>query len=139
MAAVARNGQEVLVPQTKQEEVRSILVAVDDMFFASKIRGTAESLGVPVTMIRSASAAEKALESGTPSLIIIDLNSERLDPLGMIRVIKSTDSMKFVPIVGFLSHVQVDLKLKAEEAGCDRVMARSQFTQRLPEILKGGD
>ena len=123
--------------QTRTEETHSILVAVDDMFFASKIRGTAESLGVKVTMIRSTSGLEQAFASATPALVILDLNSERLDPIETIRAIKSREKGNAVSVIGFLSHVQVDLKERAEEAGCDRVMPRSLFAQRLPEILNG--
>ena len=40
-----------------------------------------------------------------------------------------------VRMVGFLSHVQVDLAEQARAAGCDEVMPRSKFTQNLAEIL----
>lgn len=123
--------------QTKEEAGHSILVAVDDMFFASKIRGTAESLGVPVTMVRSQPGMEQAFASATPALVILDLNSQRMNPIEIIRLIKSLENGDAVTVIGFLSHVQVDLKQRAEEAGCDRVMPRSLFTQRLADIISG--
>jgi hypothetical protein len=39
-------------------------------------------------------------------------------------------------VIGFLSHVQGELKQKAHETGCDMVLARSAFSQNLPQILK---
>jgi hypothetical protein len=39
-------------------------------------------------------------------------------------------------IVGFLSHLQGDLKAKAVEAGCDTVMPRAAFSQNLPNLLR---
>jgi hypothetical protein len=39
-------------------------------------------------------------------------------------------------IVGFLSHVQGELKVKAQEAGCDMVVPRSAFSQNLPSLLR---
>ena len=39
-------------------------------------------------------------------------------------------------IVGFLSHLQGDLKAKAVEAGCDSVMPRAAFSQNLPNLLR---
>ena len=39
-------------------------------------------------------------------------------------------------IVGFLSHLQGDLKAKAVEAGCDVVMPRAAFSQNLPNLLR---
>ena len=37
--------------------------------------------------------------------------------------------------VGFASHVDRDTVAAAEAAGCDEVLARSQFFRRLPELL----
>jgi hypothetical protein len=41
-----------------------------------------------------------------------------------------------VSIIGFLSHLQGDLKAKAVEAGCDVVMPRAAFSQNLPNLLR---
>jgi hypothetical protein len=43
---------------------------------------------------------------------------------------------KAVSIIGFLNHLQGDLKMKAIEAGCDAVMPRSAFSQSLPVLLR---
>jgi len=43
---------------------------------------------------------------------------------------------KATSIVGFLNHLQGDLKAKAVEAGCDAVMPRSAFSQTLPNLLR---
>ncbi|MBI4455188.1 MAG: hypothetical protein HY644_04735 [Acidobacteria bacterium] len=42
-----------------------------------------------------------------------------------------------IPMVAFVSHVRADLVKAAEEAGCDRVVARSYFSAHLPDILIG--
>jgi hypothetical protein len=39
-------------------------------------------------------------------------------------------------VIGFLSHVQGDLKQKAHEVGCDMVLPRSAFSQNLPQLLR---
>ena len=43
---------------------------------------------------------------------------------------------KGTSVIGFLSHLQGDLKAKAVEAGCDIVMPRSAFSQNLPTLLR---
>ena len=40
-------------------------------------------------------------------------------------------------VIGFVSHVDTATIQKARAAGIDRVMARSQFVQVLPELLTG--
>jgi DNA-binding NarL/FixJ family response regulator len=70
-----------------------------------------------------------------PSLVIVDLNSNSIKPISTISKLKSKFK-KTTSVVGFVSHVQGDLKLKAQEAGCDVVMPRSAFSQTLPSLLR---
>jgi PleD family two-component response regulator len=80
-------------------------------------------------------ALEKAKED-KPALMILDLNFERIDPLKLITTLKGDAETKGISLLGYVSHVQAELKQKAHEAGCDMVMARSAFSQNLPQILK---
>lgn len=117
---------------------RRVLAAVDDLFFASKIRGTAEQLNVTVEFAKKADTLFDLAKAETPDLIILDLNSGKLDAVATARALKSDERLRAVPLVGFLSHVQTDLMRLARDAGVDRVMPRSAFTARLAEILSGG-
>ncbi len=114
---------------------QSVLVAVDDLFFSSKITETARQLGIPLLFARSQDEVIARALSEKPALLIVDLNSTRCNPLETIGQIKEDADLRHIPIVGFLSHIQVDLKVKATMAGCDRVLPRSVFTAHLPEIL----
>lgn len=113
-----------------------ILAIVDDMFFASKIRAAATAAGRAVTFVKSIPQLESEAADKAPSLVIIDLDSDRTDPIQVIKQLKST-ALASVPIVGFLSHVHVELKRTAEAAGCDYVLPRSAFAARLSELLAG--
>jgi CheY-like chemotaxis protein len=112
-----------------------ILAAVDDMFFASKIRGCAEQLRVDVRFVRSTEAAVESVRRERPSLVIVDLHSQRCDPFALAESLKADDETRAVPLVGFFSHVQTALQRRAGQAGYDRVLPRSAFTKQLPEIL----
>ncbi len=119
---------------------RRIVAALEDLLFRSKISGTAESLGedVEAKFPRSPKKLMEALRESPPDLLVLDLNSERFEPLKLLAEINSDDELKNIPTVGFLSHVQKDLAVAAKESGCGRVMARSAFTKNLPEVLAGG-
>jgi CheY-like chemotaxis protein len=112
-------------------------VVVDDMFFAAKINGAAGAAGRRIERVRSREQLEQEVAADPPSLLIVDLNSERLDPLQTIEYFKSTPALSAIPIVGFVSHVQTDLIRRAQAAGCDYVLPRSAFTQLLSEIVSG--
>lgn len=116
---------------------RRVLAAVGDLFFASKIRGTAEQLNVTAEFTRTADSLFDAAKTETPSLIILDLHEERFDPFALVERLKRDAQLREVPVVGFFSHVRVELQRRAQEAGVDHVLPRSAFTQRLPEILTG--
>ena len=116
---------------------RRVLAAVDDLFFASKIRGTAEHLNISVDFAKSADALFDTAKTDVPSLIILDLNSERNDSLSLALRLKADERLRDVPVVAFLSHVQTELMQRAKQSGIDHVLPRSAFTKRLAEILRG--
>ena len=117
--------------------MHTIIAIVDDLFFASKIRGTAEQVGTRVQFSRSiADAATKARDEA-PALIIADLNASCCDVLELARTLKGDDGLAGFPLLGFFSHVQTELQQAAIAAGYDRVMPRSAFTKNLAEILSG--
>jgi hypothetical protein len=115
-----------------------IFAFVDDLFFLAKIQEIARKLSIKVEFIKTEKElAERMGQNGEekPSLIIFDLNNAAIRPLAMIPKLKSK-LKKGTSIIGFLSHVQGDLKVKAQEAGCDMVLPRSAFSQNLPQLLR---
>ena len=66
---------------------------------------------------------------------MFDLNNLNAKPMTLIPKFK-TKFKKTVSVIGFLNHLQGDLKIKALEAGCDAVMPRSAFSQSLPILLR---
>ena len=116
---------------------QKIIAIVDDLFFASKIRGTAEALGVSVSFPRGLDAFIEAAKSEPPGLIICDLNATRIDPITLSARVKADEALRSIPLIGFFSHVDTELQRRAIEAGFDRVLPRSVFTSKLPQIMLG--
>jgi CheY-like chemotaxis protein len=115
-----------------------IFAFVEDLFFLAKIQETARKLNVKVEFVKTdKDLTDKMEQNGEekPSLIIFDLNNNGAKPLTLIPKLKSK-LKKGTSIIGFLSHVQGDLKQKAHEVGCDMVLPRSAFSQNLPQLLR---
>ncbi len=112
-----------------------VVAVLDDMFFASKIREAAKSVGVNVVILKKAGGLIEDLTSSPPTLIIVDLNSKKFLPLELIREFKSRPELKNIPTLGYLPHVEGDLKKQAVKAGADIVMPRSRFVRELVPIL----
>jgi CheY-like chemotaxis protein len=117
--------------------MQNVIAVVDDLFFASKIRGTAEQVGTRVRFVRSIADALAKARDEAPALIIADLNASCCDALELARALKGDDSLAGVPLLGFFSHIQTELQQAAIAAGYDRVMPRSAFTKNLADILLG--
>jgi hypothetical protein len=116
-----------------------IFFFIEDLFFIAKIQETARKLGVKVAFVKNDKEAIAALVGGAeedrPGLIVFDLNNANAKPLTLIPKLK-TKLKRSTSIIGFLSHLQGDLKAKAVEAGCDTVMPRAAFSQNLPNLLR---
>jgi CheY-like chemotaxis protein len=110
---------------------------VDDLFFASKLRGTAEQVGARIQFVKSIDAAVNKAREEAPALVIVDLNAGCCDAVELARAFKGDDNLKTIPLLGFFSHVQTELQRDALQAGFDQVMPRSAFTKNLAEILAG--
>lgn len=115
----------------------TILAVLDDLMFSSKVKTAASQLGVAVTFARSRDAALAEMRKAAPSLVILDLNNPRTDPMGIVAEMKADPALALVPTVGYASHVQTDVIDAARRAGVGEVLARSAFTMQLAEILKG--
>jgi CheY-like chemotaxis protein len=113
-----------------------IIAIVEDLMFTSKIKVAASQLGVIVVFARSKEAALDEMRKQAPARVILDLNSIRADPLGIVGAMKADPALAATPTVGFVSHVRADIINAARQAGVDEVMARSAFTERLAEILR---
>jgi CheY-like chemotaxis protein len=110
--------------------VGKILAVMSDLFFSVKINDAAKRSGRTAEFVKDhALALEKAREQ--PHLIIIDLNCDAAGPMELIREIKADPATAGIPMVGFVSHVQVVLREQALKLGCDTVVARSVFDQGL--------
>ena len=111
-----------------QNEGAAVLCLVRDLLFYSKIRAAAESAGVALKSLRDPAK----LIDETGSGLIVDLNQPDALPAAAAWRQRTGRS-----VVGFVSHVDVETINTARAAGIDRVLARSQFEQNLPGILRG--
>jgi DNA-binding NarL/FixJ family response regulator len=120
------------------QPVIEVAVLIRDLIFETKIKSTAQSLGIGAVVVRSAQELE-ALLVKEPSirLLIVDLNTAGPTACDAIRIAKNRPT---VCVLAFVSHVDTDLANLASEAGADEVLPRSRFSAQLPQLLghRGG-
>ena len=130
------NKRPVVIPD---DAPTHIYFFIEDLFFTAKIQEAAKQQGVKVAFMKPEKDVVAHLselhDHEHPSLIVFDLNNANAKPLTLIPKLKAK-LKKGTSILGFLSHLQGDLKQKAVEAGCHTVMPKSAFSQNLPNLLR---
>lgn len=134
---LARGTPGTVMPgQVWRREVRRVMACVlafvDDLFFQAKILETAKQVGVDLRTFTTSAALLGEIGKRAPKLVIVDLNAQN-KPLEAIEAVRH--AAPGLPMIAFVSHVQVHLARRASAAGCSRVMPRSQFTHELATIL----
>ena len=123
----------------REDAPTRIYCFIEDLFFLAKIQETARKLGVKVEFVKGDKDSVARLtdlpDAERPTLLVFDLNNLNAKPMTLIPKFKAK-LKKATSIIGFLNHLQGELKAKALEAGCDTVMPRSAFSQSLPNLLR---
>ena len=113
---------------------KKVLAVLEDLFFTVKINESAKRAGLTVAFVKSQrDALDQAAEH--PALIILDLNFTSINPVELIQKLKADPDLRKIHLLGYVSHVQGELKQEAQAAGCDMVLARSAFSQNLLQIM----
>ena len=108
-----------------------LLYAAADLMWATRIKSTAEDLGLAARPVRSVEMLEARLGDTEPTGLIVDLESEA--GLDIIRA--AARAGRPARIVAFGPHADEALLHAAGDAGATTVMPRGAFSSRLPAIL----
>jgi len=107
------------------------LLLCDDLMFSSRITGTARAVGLAVAVVRSPEQLLAALSRQPPRCVLLDL---ALASPSLITPLKH----EYTPaplVVAYGSHVDAAALRAARDAGCDVVLPRSKFVEKLSEAL----
>ncbi len=119
-----------------QTNQKTILVAVTDIFFYTKVRDALMSKGYKIERARTQQdIAEKALTMA-PSAFILNMNDERLDAFQALETLKADTSMKTLPILAFANHEEVDTFNRARAMGVSKIVSRNEFSAHLRELVE---
>ena len=108
------------------------LLICNDLFFTSKVTGTAQALGLRVDEVGDLASATARLQAGEIGCVLLDLGTSRVSVADLIATMTASQR---TPIIAFGSHVDTEVLEGARAAGAE-VMPRSQFSATLPDILR---
>ena len=123
-------------PQTGKSFAMTVLVVTDDLLFRTKIEATAQQLGTPLAVMKGSEFLSLRSSPCAWTSALVDLNLASADSLEVITQLRAISSER---IIGYCSHVQLELQECARQAGCTTVLPRSVFVQHLPELLSNAN
>ena len=121
--------------QTDKADQKTILVAVTDIFFYTKVRDALMSKGYRIERARTQQdIAEKA--STIPSAFILNMNDETLNAFQALETLTADARLKTIPILAFANHEEVDTFNRAKALGVTKIVSRNEFSARLRDLVE---
>ncbi|MDA1052732.1 MAG: hypothetical protein O3C40_19945 [Planctomycetota bacterium] len=108
-----------------------VMYLTKDLFFASRVCSLAREAGATVDVIASIDAC---VAKDDTALAIIDLGLAQLDIASAVGKLREIGS--HLQIIAYGPHVDTAMLTAAVQAGCDRVLPRSQFDQQIAQIVR---
>jgi CheY-like chemotaxis protein len=111
----------------------NILAYITDLFFQAQVTETAQAAGVNVNIVSSLYHFLPKLRE-EPSMVLIDLDAQGINPGALISQIK--EAVPHLPVVVYSEHVEEDKIEQARQSGADHVLPKSEFAKNLKQVLK---
>jgi CheY-like chemotaxis protein len=102
-----------------------VVVVFDDLLLGSNVLGALRAAGHDVTL----TADRAQIESDPADLLVIDLGSPAIDGIGLVERLRAAGRLHGVRTLGVYSHVEHDVRRRAEAAGFDLVVPRSRMAR----------
>ena len=93
---------------------KTILVAVTDIFFFTKIRDALLPHGYLLERVRTQGDFAEKLITSAPSAVILNMNDEKVDAFDALRHMHRTQSGTSIPTLAYANHEELDTWRKAK-------------------------
>lgn len=118
------------------ERVTTPILALEkDLFFSVKMRDTLRHHDMEVTTVRTLAAFEQRLAASgdeKPALVIVNTATSGVDWEAAIRAARAQG----LPVLAFGSHMDLEARAKALQAGAQKVVANSKFSSDMPGLVR---
>jgi PleD family two-component response regulator len=115
---------------------KTILVAVNDVFFYTKLRDALKPLGYTLEKARAQDEVLQKADAVKPAAVILNLNDESLDAFQALAALKNDDRYKTIPVLAFINHDEVDNWKRAQQMGVTKIVSRNEFSSRTLQLVQ---
>ena len=114
----------------------TILVAVTDIFFYTKVRDALRPQGYTLERIRSQDEVAQKAASANPAAMIINMNDLGVDAFKALETLQADPALRSFPILAFANHEEVDMWRRAKALGVTKVVSRNEFSSRTKDLVE---
>jgi len=115
-----------------------VLALTADLLFGSRIQGDLSAAGNEVELIADEARLRARLgemDKPVADALVVDLTDAELDGAGIVEALAGEGALHSVGTLGFYSHVDAQVRERAERAGFDRVVPRSRMAREGAKLV----
>lgn len=114
----------------------TILVAMNDIFFYTKVRDALLPQGYHLERARSQEEVSQKAASLHPIGMILNMNDPTVDGLKALEAVKADQALRSIPVLAFANHEEVDTWKRAKELGVTKIVSRNEFSARTRDLIE---
>lgn len=115
---------------------KTILVAVNDIFFYTKLRDALKPHGYVLERARAQDEVTTKAVALHPAVAVLNMNDPSVDGLKALEALRADASSKDLPVLAFANHEEVDTWNRAKALGVTKIVSRNEFSARTKELVE---
>jgi len=122
--------------QRNQTNQKTVLVAVTDIFFYTKVRDALLNKGYQIEKARLQQDIADKASSTSPRAVILNMNDPILDAFQALNTLKADPRLSAIPTLAFANHEEVDTWNRAKALGITKIVSRNEFSARTKDLVE---
>lgn len=118
------------------DQGKTILVAITDIFFYTKVRDALLSKGYRLEKARVQQDIVEKASSTSPYAVILNMNDQVLDAFQALVALKADPRLQGIPTLAFANHEEVDTWNRAKTLGVTKIVSRNEFSARTKDLVE---
>ena len=115
---------------------KTILVAITDVFFYTKVRDALIPHGFRLEKARRQQDIAEKVSTTKPAAVILDMSERALDPFRALETLRNDAHTKTIPVLAFVSHEEVETWNKTKALGVTKLVSRSEFSANTRTLVE---
>jgi PleD family two-component response regulator len=121
--------------KTDQRDKTTILVAITDIFFYTKVRDALLPHGYRLEKARAQQDILEKASSTNPAVVLLDMNDRTVDAFQALETLRADPRINSIPVLAYANHEEVDTWNRARALGVTKIVSRNEFSARTKELV----